>query len=277
MWSDQYIYVVSDNCTFSLFASRTPIPLRVRHAHQSASQPYSFTQHGITALDLSYCEKWFKQVSTIFMLKHPRTLAGQTRVIKRAVALSNTMNTYTEYERLPEEMYSLRDFNKRAYDLMDEKLDPWEFILFVLTGEVPGEHQAHVNPILNELEPDHPISVSRDFDCIFGATQNIPVDCPVRMYLTSHPGDAVATSIHVDYFVRAQSCWFQSTEVTAYRQAYMNQRLTQALASPTIKYPTLCLAFGGMNQTVQVWAPSTCFFPAWDQIRHGPLTFLKTR
>jgi hypothetical protein len=123
------------------------------------------------------------------------------------------MDKYAAYsEDLPEEMYSLRDFNKRAYDLMGEKSDPREFIRFVLTGEVPGEHQAHVNPILNELEPDHPISVSRDFDCIFGATQDIEINCPVKIYLAGDPGDAITTRVPLDYYashpVRDHSCWF---------------------------------------------------------------------
>jgi hypothetical protein len=115
------------------------------------------------------------------------------------------------YNELPEEMYSLHEFAEYAKDLDDNAYNlnkhPLEHIRFVLTGEVAGDHQAHVNPLLNELKPRDPISASRDYPCILGITQDIvAVDCPVRVYPISNPEDAITSSIHLDYFVRIHFC-----------------------------------------------------------------------
>lgn len=99
------------------------------------------------------------------------------------------------------------EFNTHARDLLRENPDRREFIRYVLTGEVPGEHQAVVDPLLNHLEPGYPISMSRDYDRIFGITEDIAVNYPVTIYPVSNRGDAFTSSIHLD-------CYFTDTQVS---------------------------------------------------------------
>ena len=103
------------------------------------------------------------------------------------------------YNNLPERIYSVDEFNTHARDLLSQNPDRREFIRFVLTGEVPDEHQAAVKPLLNELGPGYPISIRRDYDLILGITEDMAVDCPVKLYPISDPGDAFTSGIHLNF------------------------------------------------------------------------------
>jgi hypothetical protein len=113
------------------------------------------------------------------------------------------------YDSLPEEEYSVQEFTTYAENLNnnardnDENRDPREYIRFVLTGEVPGRHQARVNPLLNKMGPQDPISSSRDYSCILGITQDVvAINCPLKIFPVSKPADGITTSIHLDYHVQ---------------------------------------------------------------------------
>jgi hypothetical protein len=132
-----------------------------------------------------------------------------------------TFNTYMDLPILPIDIvvqngyyarpistYTLAEFNSRAKQILRENpRDPTEFIRFMLTGEMNGEalglevfnHQALLEPGFNDVEPRHPISVSRDYDCILGITEDIVVNHPVTIYPISDPGDAIMSSIHVGH------------------------------------------------------------------------------
>ena len=102
------------------------------------------------------------------------------------------------YNDLPEQKYLISEFNERAGHLFHRTPDRRDFIRFVLTGEVPDNHQAVVNPLLNHLEPGHPISISRDYDSIIGITEDIVVDCAVNIYPIGHPSDAITSHINLN-------------------------------------------------------------------------------
>jgi hypothetical protein len=113
------------------------------------------------------------------------------------------------YNNLAEKIYSLHEFTTHAKYLTDNHVNPLEYIRFVLTGEVPGEHQAHVNALLNKLRPQDSISTRRDYPCVLGFTRDlVAVNCPVIIYPICDPEDAITTTIHLDYYVRVQSFWF---------------------------------------------------------------------
>ena len=106
------------------------------------------------------------------------------------------------YNNLPEQMYFIGEFNERAGHLFHQTPDRRDFIRFVLTGEVPDDHQAVVSLLPNNLEPAHPISTYRDYDSIFGTTEDIAVDCAVNIYPIGHPSDAITSRINLDWYVR---------------------------------------------------------------------------
>lgn len=116
------------------------------------------------------------------------------------------------YSDLPLQPYTLQSFVDYA-DLVRGQKGPQEFIRFVLTGEIPGEHQAVIDPIHNALEDDYPLSQARDYDSLLGITQDIVVDCAISVYPVPNPVDTLTTSIHATYdIVRGNvSCFYFST------------------------------------------------------------------
>lgn len=126
------------------------------------------------------------------------------------------------YNSLPVEEYSVGEFTALAKNLNanHKNRNPREYIRFVLTGEVKGRHQAQVNPLLNQIGPRDPVSISRDYSRILGITQDIvAVNCPLKIFPVSKQADGITTSIHLDYHVRVQpeSRWFFSAKVMSYR------------------------------------------------------------
>ena len=106
--------------------------------------------------------------------------------------MNNQANLYAD---LPPRSYSMEEFISHSNTLFD--MDTEEFIRFTLTGEVPGDHQAVVDPLRNFLNPAHQIFASRDYDSVIGITDDIAVDCPLTIYPVNNPADALRTSIHI--------------------------------------------------------------------------------
>jgi hypothetical protein len=100
------------------------------------------------------------------------------------------------YTDLPQKAYSLKEFNSHAWRLHDQQ-NVEEFVKFALTGEVPGDHQAVVDPFRDILNPEHPITVSRDYDSILGITEDIAVQCSLCIFPINNPVEALRTSIHL--------------------------------------------------------------------------------
>ena len=124
------------------------------------------------------------------------------------------------FSSLPIVTYTLGEFNAYARKLMRDSPDnPKNFLRFMLTGEVlygggDADHQAEVEPLHNELEPWHPISICRDYDSIIGITDNIVVDYPVKIFPISDTEDAITDSIHLDHYFAETEVSRRSTSIS---------------------------------------------------------------
>jgi hypothetical protein len=104
------------------------------------------------------------------------------------------------YADLPLQTYSLREFNLSARYLIDEEHSGREDLpKFVLSGEVPGDHQVVIDPLRNFLSPDHQLNIMRDYDSIIGITDEIAVKCQLYLTPVSNATDALTTSIHLKH------------------------------------------------------------------------------
>jgi hypothetical protein len=101
------------------------------------------------------------------------------------------------YTDLRAKTYSVKEFTNHSGYLY--RRDTEQFIRFNLTGEVPDDHQAVVDPLRNCLDPEHRISVARDYDSILGITDDIAVDFWLSIYPVNNPIDALKTSIHLKH------------------------------------------------------------------------------
>jgi hypothetical protein len=102
-------------------------------------------------------------------------------------------------DALPTRVYSLREFTARASHLYQE--DPNNFLRFTLTGVIPGEHQAVIDPLRNFLDHRHEIIVNRDYDSIIGIAEQIEINCKLCLYPVSNPKDALQTSVHLNHAI----------------------------------------------------------------------------
>ena len=94
-------------------------------------------------------------------------------------------------------MYSVRDFVKKAKELQAYD-NHMELLQFMLTGEVPGEHQVFLDPLRNMLPQDHPIHVQRNYDSLIGLTPSISIEAPLSVYPIGPSHEALSTSVHID-------------------------------------------------------------------------------
>jgi hypothetical protein len=97
------------------------------------------------------------------------------------------------YSTLPITSYSLRDFVRFAKTL--EHTDNSAFNRLLLTGETE-DHQVSIDPIRNVMQPNHPVTISRDYDSIIGVTDEIIVQSSISVYPIPNPAEVLSSSIH---------------------------------------------------------------------------------
>lgn len=136
---------------------------------------------------------------------------------------------------LPIRAYSLGEFTARAENLF--RGDVREFIRFLLTGEVPGQHQAAIDPLRDYLHEAEDITVSRDYDSVLGITEEIVIECGLCINPVSNPTDALSTSIHLNHAILGRDGQVGTSvpvqelgaKATTYRQRHL---------PPIIRFPT---------------------------------------
>ncbi|KIK51762.1 hypothetical protein GYMLUDRAFT_64661 [Collybiopsis luxurians FD-317 M1] len=102
---------------------------------------------------------------------------------------------------LPLQTYSLEDYIRTAKSL--ERRDTILFLQFVLTGKnFRDQCQAFLDPMLNRVDEELPLTVARDFDSLIGIADRILVDSAISVYPAPNPAEVLSSSIHLKYRVR---------------------------------------------------------------------------
>lgn len=108
------------------------------------------------------------------------------------------------YNDAPTVSYSLTEFTDFATGLYQaQEYDA--FIRFVITGEYTdpdgNREQAFVDPIRGPVDPEHPLTISRDYDSLIGISSDILVDGQLSVYPVPHPTFALKTSLHMKHTI----------------------------------------------------------------------------
>jgi len=97
---------------------------------------------------------------------------------------------------------SLSQFNSTCNHYLTEEDFP-SFVTHALCGQGEdaeyGQYQVALDPILNRLDENHPISVLRDYDSLIGVSPHIRVNGPLWVYAISKHEDSLQNNIHLSH------------------------------------------------------------------------------
>lgn len=97
---------------------------------------------------------------------------------------------------------SLAEFNEACNFYLGQNNFPG-FISHALCGQGDsldrGRYQVTIDPILNRLDEDHPISILRDYDSLIGVSPHIRVKGALRIYAIAKHEDALQNNIHLSH------------------------------------------------------------------------------
>jgi len=99
---------------------------------------------------------------------------------------------------------SLAQFNTSCNYYLDQEEFP-AFVAHALCGQGEahnfGRYQVTLDPILNRLDEDHPISVLRDYDSLIGVSPNIRVKGALWVYAIAKHEDSLQNNIHLSHSI----------------------------------------------------------------------------
>ncbi|RDB19057.1 hypothetical protein Hypma_014471 [Hypsizygus marmoreus] len=111
------------------------------------------------------------------------------------------------YNDNPIVSHTLAEFTARANKLyVPDGVDD-AFIRLALTGEYTDvdddnkKKQVFLDPIQNIVEPDHSLTISRDYDSVLGIADKLLVDCPISVFSVPHNFFALKTNIHIQHSI----------------------------------------------------------------------------
>lgn len=109
-----------------------------------------------------------------------------------------------EPDTLPPQSLTLRQFCRRAKDLLD--IDTDDFVRFVLTGEDADGSRPFVDPILNRVARDDDLSMIRDYDSLLSFSSHVRINAALTVYPVPKNDDTLSHTIHIKHT-------FSSTQV----------------------------------------------------------------
>lgn len=105
------------------------------------------------------------------------------------------------YSRFDRVSHTLKAFNIRADDLRRKEGDA-AFMQFCLTGEYKGTDSRPLQAFIDVSQTTNPadddLRITRDFDSVFGLTEDFYCTQPIDVWAVPHCSYAIKSNIHLE-------------------------------------------------------------------------------